>query len=89
MTRQTAPESRISTGFSDQARIPARHERGTPSAQNQTIQPTVTIGNNVMIWSGNHLGHGTAIKDHVSFYDEITVAMTPLSLGFRCAKTVR
>lgn len=32
--------------------------------ENQTIQPTVTIGSNVMIWSGNHLGHGTAIKDH-------------------------
>lgn len=32
--------------------------------ENQTIQPTVTIGNNVMIWSGNHLGHGCSIADH-------------------------
>ena len=32
--------------------------------ENQTIQPTVKIGSNVMIWSGNHIGHGTIIKDH-------------------------
>jgi len=32
--------------------------------ENQTIQPTVKIGNNVMIWSGNHIGHGTVIHDH-------------------------
>src|SRR5687767_9091833 len=31
--------------------------------ENQTIQPTVRIGNNVMIWSGNHLGHGSHIGD--------------------------
>ena len=29
--------------------------------ENQTIQPLVTIGNNVMLWSGNHIGHGTSI----------------------------
>ncbi len=33
--------------------------------ENQTIQPTVKIGNNVMIWSGNHIGHGVTIHDHV------------------------
>lgn len=32
--------------------------------ENQTIQPTCIIGNNVMIWSGNHIGHGTRINDH-------------------------
>src|SRR3989338_4346923 len=32
--------------------------------ENQTIQPTVKIGNNVMIWSGNHIGHGSIIGDH-------------------------
>ena len=32
--------------------------------ENQTIQPNVKIGNNVMIWSGNHLGHGSVIRDH-------------------------
>jgi len=43
--------------------------------ENQTIQPTVRIGNNVMIWSGNHLGHGCHIRDHAylsSHYLEVT-----------------
>lgn len=42
--------------------------------ENQTIQPTVTIGNNVMIWSGNHLGHGTAIKDHVYIASHVCIS---------------
>lgn len=33
--------------------------------EDQTIQPNVKIGNNVMLWSGNHIGHGTIIEDHV------------------------
>ncbi len=32
--------------------------------ENQTIQPFVTIGNDVIIWSGNHIGHHSAIGDH-------------------------
>ena len=32
--------------------------------ENQTIQPTVKIGNNVMIWSGNHIGHASIIDNH-------------------------
>jgi len=42
--------------------------------ENQTIQPTVKIGNNVMIWSGNHIGHGTQIKDHVYMASQICVS---------------
>ncbi len=33
--------------------------------EDQTIQPYVKIGNNVMLWSGNHIGHGSIIEDHV------------------------
>jgi sugar O-acyltransferase (sialic acid O-acetyltransferase NeuD family) len=33
--------------------------------EDQTIQPDVKIGHNVVLWSGNHLGHGTSIADHV------------------------
>jgi len=32
--------------------------------ENQVIQPFVTIGNNVIIWSGNHFGHDVVIGDH-------------------------
>lgn len=42
--------------------------------ENQTIQPTVVIGNNVMIWSGNHLGHGCQIKDHTYLSSHICIS---------------
>lgn len=42
--------------------------------ENQTIQPTVKIGNNVMIWSTNHLGHNCQIDDHVYLASGITIS---------------
>ena len=42
--------------------------------ENQTIQPTVKIGNNVMIWSTNHLGHNCQIGDHSYLASGITVS---------------
>jgi sugar O-acyltransferase (sialic acid O-acetyltransferase NeuD family) len=32
--------------------------------ENQTIQPFVKIGNNVTLWSGNHIGHHSVVGDH-------------------------
>lgn len=32
--------------------------------EDNTIQPYVRIGNNVTLWSGNHIGHHSEIKDH-------------------------
>jgi sugar O-acyltransferase (sialic acid O-acetyltransferase NeuD family) len=32
--------------------------------EDNTIQPFVTIGNNVTLWSGNHVGHHSTIHDH-------------------------
>lgn len=32
--------------------------------EDNTIQPYVEIGNNVVLWSGNHIGHNTKIMDH-------------------------
>ncbi len=32
--------------------------------ENNTLQPFVKIGNNVTLWSGNHIGHNTIIKDN-------------------------
>lgn len=32
--------------------------------ENQVIQPFVKIGNNVVIWSGNHFGHDVVVGDH-------------------------
>ena len=51
--------------------------------ENQTIQPTVEIGNNVMIWSGNHLGHGCKIKDHSYLSSHICISGHTV-IGERC-----
>lgn len=32
--------------------------------EDNTIQPYVEIGNNVILWSGNHIGHHSVIKSH-------------------------
>jgi len=32
--------------------------------ENNTIQPFVRLGNNVTLWSGNHIGHHSVIHDH-------------------------
>ena len=42
--------------------------------ENQTIQPKVIIGNNVVLWSGNHIGHGTLIRDHVYVSSHVVIA---------------
>lgn len=32
--------------------------------ENNTLQPFTKIGNNVTLWSGNHIGHRTVVSDH-------------------------
>lgn len=51
--------------------------------EDQTIQPTVTIGSNVMLWSGNHIGHGTHIGDHTYFASQVVVS-GHCTIGKRC-----
>jgi len=40
----------------------------------QNLQPRVVLGNNVMLWSMNHIGHGSVIKDHAYLASGITVS---------------
>jgi len=42
--------------------------------ENQTIQPAVKIGSNVMIWSGNHLGHASVIGDHTYISSHVCIS---------------
>jgi sugar O-acyltransferase (sialic acid O-acetyltransferase NeuD family) len=42
--------------------------------EDNTIQPFVTIGNNVVMWSGNHIGHHTTIKDHVMITSHVVIS---------------
>lgn len=51
--------------------------------ENQTIQPTVKIGDNVMIWSGNHLGHGSVIGDHTYISSHVVIS-GHCKIGKRC-----
>lgn len=42
--------------------------------ENQTIQPFVRIGNNVTMWSGNHIGHHSTIGDHCFLTSHVVVS---------------
>jgi len=42
--------------------------------EDNTIQPYTPIGNNVVMWSGNHIGHHGIIKDHVFFTSHVVLS---------------
>jgi sugar O-acyltransferase (sialic acid O-acetyltransferase NeuD family) len=42
--------------------------------EDNTIQPFTSIGNNVVMWSGNHIGHHSVIKDHVLFTSHVVLS---------------
>lgn len=51
--------------------------------EDNTIQPFVSIGNNVTLWSGNHIGHHSVIKDH-SFIASHAVVSGHVEIGEQC-----
>lgn len=42
--------------------------------EDNTIQPFVEIGNNVVMWSGNHIGHHSVVKDHVTITSHVVIS---------------
>ena len=42
--------------------------------EDNTVQPFVHIGSNVVLWSGNHIGHHSVIKDHVFIASHVVVS---------------
>jgi len=42
--------------------------------ENNVIQPFTKIGNNVILWSGNHLGHRSEIKDHCYISSHVVIS---------------
>lgn len=42
--------------------------------EDNTIQPFVSIGENVVLWSGNHIGHHSIIEDHVFIASHVVVS---------------
>lgn len=51
--------------------------------EDNTIQPFVKVGNNVVMWSGNHIGHHSVIKDHV-FISSHVVVSGKVTIGENC-----
>jgi sugar O-acyltransferase (sialic acid O-acetyltransferase NeuD family) len=42
--------------------------------ENNVVQPFVTIGNNVVLWSGNHIGHHSTIEDNCFVSSHVVVS---------------
>jgi sugar O-acyltransferase (sialic acid O-acetyltransferase NeuD family) len=42
--------------------------------EDNTIQPFVRIGNDVTLWSGNHIGHDSTIEDHCFITSHVVVS---------------
>jgi sugar O-acyltransferase (sialic acid O-acetyltransferase NeuD family) len=42
--------------------------------EDNTLQPFTRIGNDVVLWSGNHIGHHGEIKDHVLFTSHVVMS---------------
>lgn len=42
--------------------------------ENNTIQPRARIGNNVTLWSGNHVGHHSVIEDNVFVASHVVIS---------------
>ncbi len=51
--------------------------------EDNTVQPFVRIGNNVTLWSGNHIGHDSTIGDH-SFVSSHVVVSGNVKIGSNC-----
>jgi len=51
--------------------------------EDNTIQPFVKLGNNIILWSGNHIGHHSIIKDNV-FISSHVVISGGCSIGENC-----
>lgn len=51
--------------------------------EDNTVQPFVTIGSNVTLWSGNHIGHDSTVGDH-TFISSHVVVSGHVQVGTHC-----
>jgi sugar O-acyltransferase (sialic acid O-acetyltransferase NeuD family) len=51
--------------------------------EDNTIQPFVKIGNNVTLWSGNHVGHHSVIHDHTFIASHVVIS-GGVEIGEQC-----
>ena len=78
--RNTPAMKAVATSSSATSARAAPTCRSTPPGDNcfiledNTIQPFVSIGNNVTLWSGNHIGHDSTIDDHCFIASHVVVS---------------
>lgn len=51
--------------------------------EDNTIQPFVKLGDNITLWSGNHIGHHSVIKDHTFIASHVVVS-GGVEIGEQC-----
>ncbi len=51
--------------------------------EDSIIQPFVTVGNNIMLWSGSHIGHHSTIKDHCFIAPHVAIS-GGVEIGEQC-----
>ena len=51
--------------------------------EDNTIQPFAKIGNNITLWSGNHIGHHSVIHDHTFIASHVVVS-GGVEIGEQC-----
>ncbi|MBY0586149.1 acetyltransferase [bacterium] len=42
--------------------------------EDNTVQPFVRIGSNVILWSGNHIGHHSVVRDHNFVSSQVVIS---------------
>jgi sugar O-acyltransferase (sialic acid O-acetyltransferase NeuD family) len=42
--------------------------------EDNTLQPKVVVGDNVIMWSGNHIGHHSVIEDHCFIASHVVIS---------------
>lgn len=76
---------RLASYVSSRATVLNNHNIGENCfvLEDNTLQPFVSIGNNVTLWSGNHIGHHSIVKDH-SFIASHVVVSGGVEIGEQC-----
>src|ERR1051325_3321696 len=80
--RATKYRAAKALGYSLESYISSRCSRLTqlPIGENcfiledNTIQPFVSIGNDITLWSGNHIGHHSTIHDHCFITSHVVIS---------------
>jgi len=75
----------IASYVSDRATILTQYPIGENCfiLEDNTVQPFVKLGNNVTLWSGNHIGHHSTIGDHTFIASHVVIS-GGVSIGEQC-----